>query len=99
MVVRILICTQKSTAGAGRGSPRTETEASPAQPLTQAGGVRGCWLAQGPDPGEMGGASAWPKGESPFPQSLERGRRSSVFTAEEAGVALGRDLWSKCPSQ
>lgn len=61
-------------------------------------GVRSCWLAQGPDPGEMGGAFPWPKGESPFPQSSERGRRSGVFTAEEAGVALGRDLWSEGPS-
>lgn len=74
--------------------------ASPAQPLTQAGRVRGCWLAQGADPGETDGRSiSLAQRGVPFPQSLERGRRSNVFTAEEAGVALGRDLWSECPAQ
>lgn len=36
---------------------------------------------------------------STSPKSLEKGRRNNVFTVEEAGAALGRDLWSEHPSQ
>ena len=99
LVLVSLSANRRASVGAGRGCSGTETGALPAQPLIQvirAGGTdwhRGLTLSRWEKQG-LG-----PEGNPPSSQSFEKGRKSSMFTAEEAEAVLGRDLWSERPSQ